>query len=532
MNPFASFRDVSKYSEKRTVSQFWLWTSTRALSGVLDLLALGLIWYTVDGVANGKFATLAVGEWVLLETTKVTEQSVALFGITALMLFVLRSLLSIFTLAKLRGVAVAFEMGLVRQILNNHLLNTLGGGSSGREVLPLVQHGINSSRAWVSGSVSAFSVLLVETFIAISLVLAMFVASPITTLFLVVILGFAALTMQRVISGKIRKEADKQRRATRSWITDLSGALSVRTQLRVRGKTNNWLDGIGNIVRESAESYAQTYFLNSLPRYVLETSALLVVSIVTGASFLFGDLSSNAAGAALILAGSFRISGALLPIQSALNRMISGQELGKATLESMTKTVDDIITPRLFKTIQFEVDKMLSSKSTKALCITGASGVGKTTALLCLIETMLPQDNQSPVIGFGGQDTAVIPGGLSRNISIDYASTNVPVDDRILSLAKTLGVEKELERFSTLPIQDLDSVSLSGGETTRLEFLRAHSNWPSIIFLDEPTTGLDPRTVNKVADFINSNSAHYVIVTHDATLISKLEGAKVIEFRE
>lgn len=499
-------------------------------SGALDLLGLGVVWYAIDGIANGLFTEIRISNFEFVDAIEVNESSVAMIGMLALVLFALRSIFSILTLAKLRSSAVQFERCLVRQILTTHLSKSMGGGSTGRKQLPGIQHGIVSARTWVAGSVSGFSALIVETAMVLSTMSVMLLASPGTTIGLILFLSIASLLMQRVISSQIRREARVQRESAKAWMTNLSGALSVRSQLRVHGKSTEWIGGITSEVEEGSQSYAQTFFLNSLPRYVLEFLVLISVAFVIGISFLVGDFDDNAAGAALVLAGAFRISGGLLPIQSSLNRMAHSEEMGKAVMESMTANTSHLANERVAGLLTAEVDKLQAGTSEKFICIVGSSGIGKTTALIGEVDSRISLNEGSKNIGYGGQDSAVLPGGLKRNTDLTFSPKDSELSKPLLELATKLGIRDELDRFVDVERTPDGTVVLSGGQVTRLELLRAHANLPDLIFLDEPTNGLDQDSIKKLAEFLNGNDAKYVIVTHDKMLISKLKGVRVIDF--
>src|SRR6266540_2723394 len=93
---------------------------------------------------------------------------------------------------------------------------------------------------------------------------------------------------------------------------------------------------------------------------------------------------------------------------------------------------------------------------------------------------------------------AVVDRGLTgrRNLDIHARLWRVhpgTARDRMGGLAETLGLAALLDR----PV-----AGYSGGERRRLEIARALVSEPQVLFLDEPTVGLDPRVRHELIDLI------------------------------
>ncbi|MBX3444989.1 MAG: LPS export ABC transporter ATP-binding protein [Planctomyces sp.] len=67
---------------------------------------------------------------------------------------------------------------------------------------------------------------------------------------------------------------------------------------------------------------------------------------------------------------------------------------------------------------------------------------------------------------------------------------------------RTETIERLLGQFGLLTKRGQIASTLSGGERRRLEIARCLSSNPKIILLDEPFTGIDPRTINDIQDII------------------------------
>ena len=134
----------------------------------------------------------------------------------------------------------------------------------------------------------------------------------------------------------------------------------------------------------------------------------------------------------------------------------------------------------------------------------GPNGAGKTTAISMLC-TLLPPTSGSASIR--GRDVAKDPKGVRRQIGIVFQDTTV--DERLTARENlilhgdlyfmdrtTLGdrAASMLEQVGLEDRADEQVVNFSGGMKRRLEIARGLMHSPAVLFLDEPTVGLDPQT--------------------------------------
>ena len=140
--------------------------------------------------------------------------------------------------------------------------------------------------------------------------------------------------------------------------------------------------------------------------------------------------------------------------------------------------------------------------------VLGPNGAGKTT-LIRILSTLVGADAGSATVA--GWDVARQPRQLRRAIGLtgQYASVdeflsgyeNLYLIGRLLDLsgkgAKQRAVEL-LERFSLTDAAKRPAKTYSGGMRRRLDLAASMIGQPRVLFLDEPTTGLDPRTRTEV----------------------------------
>jgi ABC-2 type transport system ATP-binding protein len=148
------------------------------------------------------------------------------------------------------------------------------------------------------------------------------------------------------------------------------------------------------------------------------------------------------------------------------------------------------------------VDLAVATNSVFALL--GPNGAGKTT-LIRILATLVRPDAGTAVVS--GHDLRTDPRGVRRSISLagQYAAVdeiltgreNLVMMGRLLHLPRKsarLRAEELLEDFGLADAADTRVKSYSGGMRRRLDLAVSMVVRPSLLFLDEPTTGLDLRS--------------------------------------
>src|SRR5918993_5442336 len=146
------------------------------------------------------------------------------------------------------------------------------------------------------------------------------------------------------------------------------------------------------------------------------------------------------------------------------------------------------------------------------LGLLGPNGAGKTTAVRVLT-TLLTADAGSAQVA--GIDLFADPKGVRERIGLSgqYAAVdeyltgfeNLDMIGRLYRLGRRRSRERArelLERFSLTDAGDRPVKTYSGGMRRRIDLAGALVAEPPVLFLDEPTTGLDPRSRNDLWDVI------------------------------
>jgi ABC-2 type transport system ATP-binding protein len=144
----------------------------------------------------------------------------------------------------------------------------------------------------------------------------------------------------------------------------------------------------------------------------------------------------------------------------------------------------------------------------------GPNGAGKTTTLRVLTTLLAPSSGSARVAGYDVRSQSLyvrasigyVPQALSadgaltaqENLEFYAQVTNVPRRERrarIAAAVEAMGLEPMLDRLAK---------TFSGGMLRRLEIATALLNRPAVLFLDEPTVGLDPTARTLVWEHVHA----------------------------
>lgn len=144
----------------------------------------------------------------------------------------------------------------------------------------------------------------------------------------------------------------------------------------------------------------------------------------------------------------------------------------------------------------------------------GPNGAGKTTTVRMLATLIPPDSGKALVLGL---DVATQPVEVRKRISLTGQFASVDEDltgrENLRLLARLLGfhgrsgktrAQQLLDAFDLADAADKQVKDYSGGMRRRLDIASSLIIPPELLFLDEPTTGLDPRSRNQVWDIVRS----------------------------
>jgi len=194
----------------------------------------------------------------------------------------------------------------------------------------------------------------------------------------------------------------------------------------------------------------------------------------------------------------------------------------------MTKIIETFKLTRSFNGLTAVDNLDISVESGEIFGLLGPNGAGKTTTISMLCTILKPSSGTAKVNGFD-----IVKEAMQVRKSIGIVFQDPSIDDRMtgrenLSMhANLYGVppsEQKSRIESVLKLVELEDRAndlmrtYSGGMRRRLELARGLIHYPKLLFLDEPTLGLDPQTRDHVWKYIRElKEAHditVVLTTH------------------
>jgi ABC-2 type transport system ATP-binding protein len=173
-------------------------------------------------------------------------------------------------------------------------------------------------------------------------------------------------------------------------------------------------------------------------------------------------------------------------------------------------------------------DLNLAVRRGEVLALLGPNGAGKSTTAGMLTTTVRPTAGRAWVAGV---DVAKAPARVHQYIGVvpqrNTLDRRLSVRDNLIFHGRYFGMRSAAARSAAARLLEQVSLAdaagrrideLSGGMAQRLMIARAIMHGPEVLFLDEPTTGLDPQSRLAVHDIVAGLQAAgqtTLLITHD-----------------
>ncbi|WP_298178602.1 ABC transporter ATP-binding protein [Saccharomonospora sp.] len=167
-------------------------------------------------------------------------------------------------------------------------------------------------------------------------------------------------------------------------------------------------------------------------------------------------------------------------------------------------------------------DVSFSVRRGELFALLGTNGAGKTTTMETLEGHRAPTEGTVRVLGHDPfADRALVHGRCGIMLQSSGFAGDLTVRETALLWSRVVtrksSVDEQLERLGLAHRTDVKVKQLSGGERRRLDLVLATLGKPELLFLDEPTTGLDPESRQATWDLVGellADGTTVVLTTH------------------
>ena len=547
-----------------------------ALNG-LDIVAVGLM-----GVLGAITASGISGQSLQLLGFSVpppTAGNVIALVAAVAGLFTLKGGLGIlfarWTAVFLAGVEIKNSAKLARYLFSGPL--TRVKQHSRAEIQFLVETSVNATFSGVLGSMTT---LIIESTLFISIFVMFVLVDWAAALSIAVYFSLLLYILQMTTARRYLQSGRNLQKGS----VDTGGAILEMVdgfrEIAVLSKQNYFLTRFIEAKKLSARTGVALQILKSLPRFIAESGLILGALGFVVWQLNRGSLGEGLLALGIFLAGSFRMMGALLPLQSLWNdlrvmqdwvvtaqgillKLKDDPELLDSAIYSETKlsstthieeapqaplsvVVDDVAFTHLNNSKPTLDHVSLTIDAGSYVAIVGPSGAGKTTLVDLLLGLYDPDKGevrlgglaprelreQFPgLISYVPQRPGLVSGSIAHNVALGVPDQEIDEEQVWEALSKA-----QLAEFvETMPhglhsSLGAHSDSLSGGQIQRLGFARALYTRPRLIILDEATSALDAATEASVAASIKNvgGETTVIVIAHRLSTIQDADQVHVL----
>jgi ABC-type multidrug transport system fused ATPase/permease subunit len=539
-------------------SKWYLLNVIRSMLSVLDLagvLAIGFVLTSAAVFLTQGSSPDRVLEFAGVQLPAVTAQTLPFAGAMILATLLLKAFLSILITKKIAFFVATIEARSAKVIAEKVFNGDLAQArlKSREETTFAIQVG---SPAAFNSLLNAAAIVFAEAALFVMICLGFLIIDPIATFAAVAYFAAIAILIQYFIgtlmarAGALAVEGNVNANAA---VGDL---ISVFRELSVLGRRGTYIDRIYKSRVETAQSEATKTYLSGMPRYVVESALLVGVAAFVLVQALTGDIVASAATLGVFLSGGFRLTAAILPLQSALLNISGTLPAAKRAHEILfdhtapsLKKVDYVSNtgPRTAETrisplgVKFEdvsfhysapnapaiLNVSLTIEPGQQVAFIGASGAGKSTIADLMCAVLTPSSGTITVMNWEA--------GSNHNakISISYVPQKPGLVSGTVATNVALGIEPaeldEARVWQALENANLGPVirslpegiytelgnhqdGLSGGQIQRLGMARALYSKPGLLIMDEATSALDAESEAEIAKALNQMRGKVTVV--------------------
>lgn len=435
------------------------------------------------------------------------------------------------------------------------------------------------------GAPSAFSVLfnqlgtiLSEGALFIVVATGFFFVNPVITIAAIVYFASIAYAIQFFVGTLMNRSGEQIKTGTILANASITDLVSVFRELSVLRARDAYIGRIYKNRLDASRNGANQYFLSGMPRYVIESALLVGLGLFVVSQALTGDSVSSAATIGVFLSGGFRLTAAMLPLQSALltikgaiPQALAAHEIldkGKASKPpsqlaiSRPENFAQLDVSGLGQAVRVEIKDLsftYPNQSSPALqdisikisagaqvALIGPSGAGKSTIADVMCGLLPPSSGEAlllesgtqqstsfiPSVSYVPQKPGLVSGTIANNVALGVEQELID-DKRVLECLVRAHLSEVIQALPEGIHSDLGKLqdSLSGGQAQRLGLARALYTEPGLLVMDEATSALDAKSEAEIAKALDElrGSVTVVLIAHRLNTIQHVDRVFLIE---
>ena len=534
-------------------SKWYLLTGVRAALSVLDLAGILAIGFVVTSIAI--FLTQGsspdrVLDFAGLRIPAVTAQTLPLVAAAILSVFLLKAFLSIVITKQ-----AAYHVATIEARAAKMISVAVFGADlskvrlrSREEMAFAIQFG---SPAAFNSLLNYSSTALTEGALFILICLGFLIVDPLATVAAMAYFALIAFVIQYFVGTLMARAGELATKSTIEANGAVGDIIAVFRELSVLGLRHKYIDRIYESRVSAADSAATQTYLSGMPRYIVEAALLVGVAAFILVQALTGDVVSSAATVGVFLSGGFRLTAAMLPLQSSLLNIKGSLPAAQKALEILfdaelvsRMTVDGNSAPDKLNQslvseplgVQFgEVsfgypnsaqavirNISLSIEAGDQVAFIGPSGAGKSTLadLMCGVLdpssgtiTVGPAKGPDLRVSYVPQRPGLVTGTLAQNVALGLSVEEMD-EARVWEALEKAHLREVVLALPQGIYTDLGNYQdgLSGGQIQRLGLARALYTSPGLLIMDEATSALDAESEAEIAKALDQIRGKVTVV--------------------
>lgn len=429
----------------------------------------------------------------------------------------------------------------------------------------------------VIGIIGSFLTGLVEMSMLVLILLGLIWLNPIMAFGATVFFFLLALFISLFVGRRVKNYGSDYTKCTNESRTTLIDALYLYREINISGAGDFFIERFSKSRSVSAFSYSRLYWLQQVPKYIMELGIILGAALLAVLSWFTSNPTEGITSLAVFLMASTRVVPSILRLQGVhlSLREFSGKSEGIFTLLSeisgsqenfsqnvISNAIPTNAPPKICLTgIGFSYDKAntirdvnLTIVGGSAVTLMGPSGSGKSTICELILGLLAPNKgtvtydgltisdwrNQAGAsIAYLPQDPHYFGGTIRENVTLSNARDE-DTDERVW---KALELAQIADYVHSLPL-GLETVlsdrgqQLSGGQRQRIGIARTLYHQPKVLVIDEGTSALDHDTDFALVQMFSllKDKSTVIRVTHRITtneldqMVAYVENGSIKEF--